>query len=117
MANANDGHCQWGITVKKEQDDPGIADPADRTRLAWSRTAIAFAAIGAAMLKVSPVAGLIVLALTIPVWAAVRSNDGISTDRRLRLVTGAVVVVAVAALVVAFLGRSPSTLGELLHGR
>jgi uncharacterized membrane protein YidH (DUF202 family) len=47
--------------VKPElDDDPGIADPADRTRLAWSRTAIAFAAIGAAMLKTSPVAGVIV---------------------------------------------------------
>jgi uncharacterized membrane protein YidH (DUF202 family) len=103
--------------VKAEPDDPGIADPADRTRLAWSRTAIAFAAIGAAMLKVSPVAGLIVLALTMPIWAAVRKFDGISTDRRLRLVTVTVVVVAAAALVMAFLGRSPSTLAELLHGR
>ncbi len=40
--------------VKTEPDDPGIADPADRTRLAWTRTAIAFAAIGAAMLKLEP---------------------------------------------------------------
>lgn len=104
-------------TGKPEPDDPGIVDPADRTRLAWSRTAIAFAAIGAAMLKSSPVAGVIVLVLTMPVWAAVRSTGGISSARRLRLVTATVLLVATAALVVAFLGHSPSTLSELLHGR
>jgi len=104
-------------TSKPGPDDPGIVDPADRTRLAWNRTAIAFAAIGAAMLKLSPIAGVIVLVLTMPIWAAVRSTDGISSDRRLRLVTVTVLVVATAALVVAFLGRSPSTISELLHGR
>jgi uncharacterized membrane protein YidH (DUF202 family) len=103
--------------VKPEPDDPGLVDPADRTRLAWNRTAIAFAAIGAAMLKSSPVAGLIVLVLTVPIWAAVRSTDPIATDRRLRLVTVIVLLVATAALVVAFIGHSPSTLSELLHGR
>jgi uncharacterized membrane protein YidH (DUF202 family) len=102
---------------KPEPDDPGLVDPADRTRLAWNRTAIAFAAIGAVMLKSSPVAGLIVLVLTVPIWAAVRSTDPIATDRRLRLVTVTVLLVATAALVVAFIGHSPSTLSELLHGR
>jgi uncharacterized membrane protein YidH (DUF202 family) len=106
-----------GHTVKPERDDPGLVDPADRTRLAWSRTAIAFAAIGAAMLKSSPVAGVILLVLIMPIWAAVRSTNGISSDRRLRLVTATVLLVATAALVVAFLGHSPSTLSELLHGR
>jgi hypothetical protein len=103
--------------VKPEPDDPGVVDPADRTRFAWSRTAIAFAAIGAAMLKSSPIAGGIVLALTMPIWVAVRRTDGISSARRLRLVTTTVLIVAVAALVVALLGHRPSTLAELLHGR
>ena len=103
--------------MKPERDDPGLVDPADRTRLAWNRTAIAFAAIGAAMLKASPVAGVIVLVLTVPIWAAVRSTGGISPARRLRLVTATVLLVAAAALVVAFLGHSPSTTSELLHGR
>jgi hypothetical protein len=103
--------------VKPEPDDPGIIDPADRTRLAWNRTAIAFAAIGAAMLKSSPVAGVIVLVLTMPIWAAIRSTAAISSASRLRLVTATVLLVATAALVVAFLGHSPSTLSELLHGR
>jgi uncharacterized membrane protein YidH (DUF202 family) len=102
---------------KPESDNQGIVDPAARTRLAWTRTAIAFAAIGAAMLKSSPVAGVIVLALTVPVWAAVRSTGGIPTARRLRVVTVTVLLVATAALVVAVMGHGPSTLGELLHGR
>jgi uncharacterized membrane protein YidH (DUF202 family) len=103
--------------VKPELDDPGLVEPADRTRLAWNRTAIAFAAIGAAMLKSSPVAGLIVLVLAVPIWATVRRTDGISPARRLRLVTVTVLLVATAALVVAILGHNPSTTSELLHGR
>lgn len=103
--------------MRPEPDDPANVDPADRTQLAWNRTAIAFAAIGAAMLKSSPIAGVIVLVLTMPVWAAVRRAAAISSARRLRLVTATVLLVATAALVVAFTGHSPSTLAELLHGR
>ncbi len=57
-------------------DDPdeGGSEPADRTRLAWTRTAIAFAAIGGAMLRSSPAGGAIVVALSVPVWAAVRGT-------------------------------------------
>jgi uncharacterized membrane protein YidH (DUF202 family) len=103
--------------VKPESDDPGLLDPADRTRLAWTRTAIAFAAIGAAILKSNLVAGVIVLALAVPIWAAVRGTDGIPAARRLPLVTAAVLLVATAALVIAVIGHGPSTLAGLLHGR
>ena len=103
--------------MNTEPDDPGIIDPVDRTRLAWNRTAIAFAAIGAAMLKSNPVAGVIVLVLSTPIWAAVRRSNGPSTARRLRLVTVTVLVVAATALVIAFVGHGPGTLRELLHGR
>jgi uncharacterized membrane protein YidH (DUF202 family) len=102
--------------VNREPDDPGIIDPVDRTRLAWTRTAIAFAAIGAAMLKSSPVAGVIVLVLSAPIWVSVRGG-GTSKAPSPRLVTVTVLLVAAAALVVAFLGHSPATLAELLHGR
>ena len=102
-------------------DDRGVGDPANRTRLALTRTAIAFAAIGVAMLKSSPVAGAIVLALSLPIWAAVRRHrhraDALSPLSGLGLVTITVVLVALAALVVALLGRSPGTLSELIHGR
>jgi uncharacterized membrane protein YidH (DUF202 family) len=102
-------------------DDRTVSDPANRTRLAWTRTAIAFAAIGAAMLKSSPVAGAIVFALTLPIWAAARRHRhtaaALSPLSGLGLVTITVVLVALAALAVALFGRSPGTLSELIHGR
>jgi len=104
-------------TAKPGRDDPDFVDPADRTQLSWNRTAIAFAAIGAAMLKSSPVAGVIVLVLTMPVWAALRRTAAISSAARVRLVTATVLLVAAAALVVALIGHGPSTVSELLHGR
>jgi uncharacterized membrane protein YidH (DUF202 family) len=100
---------------------PPVTDPANRTRLAWTRTAVAFAAIGGAMLKLSPVAGGVVLVLSLPIWAlARRATSGhlaISSPRELRLVTATVVFVALAALIVALFGRSPDSLGQLLRGR
>jgi uncharacterized membrane protein YidH (DUF202 family) len=102
-------------------DDRSVGDPANRTQLAWTRTVIAFAAIGAAMLKSSPVAGGIVLALSLPIWAAVRRHrhtaSALSPLRGLGLVTVTVVLVALAALAVVLFGHSPGTLSELIHGR
>lgn len=102
-------------------DEPGVGDPANRTRLAWTRTAIAFAAIGAAMLKSGPIAGGIVIALSLPIWAVARrvrhSADAVSAASGLALVTGTVVLVAMAALAVALFGHSPGTLSQLVHGR
>ena len=107
--------------MSTENQGPPVTDPANRTSLAWTRTAVAFAAIGGAMLKVSPVAGFVVLVLSLPIWAVAqrrRSTDtSASSLRRLRLVTWTVVVVAVAALAVAIFGRSPDSLGQLLRGR
>ena len=110
-------HSDGSRAAKPEPEDPGLIDPVDRTQLAWNRTAIAFAAIGAAMLKSSPIAGVIVLVLTVPVWVAVRATGAIATAARLRLVTVTVLLVATAALVVAVIGHGPDTLSELLHGR
>lgn len=100
---------------------PRVIDPASRTSLAWTRTAVAFAAIGGAMFKLSPVAGVVVLALSLPIWAVNHrrggSVDGPYSPRRLRLVTGTVVIVALAALTVAIFGHSPDSLGQLLRAR
>ena len=104
-----------------DKDERGIGDPANRTRLAWSRTSIAFAAIGVVMLKWNPVAGGVVLALSIPIWIADRRTrltaDGRSVSGSLRLVTATIVLGAVAALLVVLIGRGPQSLSELLHGR
>jgi uncharacterized membrane protein YidH (DUF202 family) len=101
-------------------DKPAVSDPANRTRLAWTRTSLAFAAIGAAMLKNSPVEGAVVLVLSLPIWAVARHADSSSGARSspaaLRLVTVTVVVIAAAALLVAFAGHGPDSLARLVHG-
>jgi uncharacterized membrane protein YidH (DUF202 family) len=45
-----------------EERDPGLAR--ERTALAWTRTAISVAALGGAMLKTNPPAGIVVLAMS-----------------------------------------------------
>lgn len=102
-------------------DEPGVGDPANRTRLSWTRTAIAFAAIGAAILKSSPIAGAVVIALSLPIWTVAHrvrhSADGASADGGFALVAGTVVLVAITALVVALFGHSPGISSELSHVR
>jgi uncharacterized membrane protein YidH (DUF202 family) len=109
------------IPEEMEDLDPGLA--AERTTLAWARTAIAFAAVGGAMLRQEPVAGLIVLAMTPLIWTLGRfvSRRAARPDqlsRRLLLVTVIVVAVSVLGVALAFVGHSPNSLRDLLplHG-
>ena len=80
--------------------DPGLAR--ERTSLAWTRTAISFAAVGGVVLKRDVIPGLILLAVAPAIWLlgrlAYRRQD------RLILLTGTVVAVAVVALVVSLTG-------------
>jgi uncharacterized membrane protein YidH (DUF202 family) len=101
-----------------EDLDPGLAR--ERTRLSWARTSIAFAAVGAAMLKRQVIPGAIVLALTPLIWAL-----GTFASRAMRLepraaqllaVTVTVTAVAVLAMVIALIGHGPVSLHQLLHG-
>jgi uncharacterized membrane protein YidH (DUF202 family) len=88
-----------------EYADPGLAR--ERTELAWTRTAIAFAALGAALLKFRPVVGLPVLVLSAVVWRLGRLSGTASTAdlrARLLLITVTTVGVSVVALVLSFLG-------------
>jgi uncharacterized membrane protein YidH (DUF202 family) len=48
-----------------ENSDPGLAR--ERTELAWTRTAIAYAALGAVILR-SSAGGLVVVAIGAAVW-------------------------------------------------
>src|SRR5262249_58709300 len=86
---------------------PGTA--AERTGLAWDRTAIAFGAVGLAMLRGEPVAGLLVLVVTPLIWALGRYVSSTAPpqarSRRLLLVTVAVTGVAALAVVAAFIGH------------
>ena len=100
-----------------EDVDPGLAR--ERTRLSWTRTALAFAAVGAAMLKREVIPGLIVLATTPLIWAVGRFASHTSAPaarpRRLLVVTLTVTAVAAVAVVVAFAGHGPVSLHQLLH--
>ncbi len=109
------------IPEDMEQLDPGLAR--ERTKLAWARTAIAFAALGGAILKKEPVAGLVVLALTPLIWGLGRFVGHTAErpelqPRRLFAVTVTVVAVSALAMVIAFVGHPPESLRDLLplHG-
>ena len=94
--------------------DPGLAR--ERTDLAWTRTAISFAALGGAILRATPVAGVLVLAMAALVWGIGRLSRRYErlTDRHrsrlLLLITLAVTFVSSVALALALLaGGSPLT--------
>jgi uncharacterized membrane protein YidH (DUF202 family) len=100
-------------------DDPEDADPGlarERTRLAWARTSIAFAAVGAAMLKREVIPGLLVLSTAPVVWALGRfATRGRPRPGRLLVVTVIVAAIAVLAVAVVFIGSAPVSLHQLLH--
>jgi uncharacterized membrane protein YidH (DUF202 family) len=75
--------------------------------LAWTRTAIAFAAIGAAILRYHPAIGLPVVILSAVVWRLGRlpgtADVGGTRDRRLLLITVTITGISLASLVLSFL--------------
>jgi uncharacterized membrane protein YidH (DUF202 family) len=87
--------------VKDNQDDHEDADPGlvlARTSLAWTRTALSFAAVGVVMLKKDLVPGLIILAAVPVIWRLGRLAH--HPPGRLRLVTATIVAIAVVCLAV-----------------
>jgi uncharacterized membrane protein YidH (DUF202 family) len=89
-----------------EYVDPGLAR--ERTELAWTRSSIAFAALGAAILKVRPAAGAPILVFSVVIWSLghVKRDEAGTAARRVLLVTIAVTLLAAAALVLAILGHN-----------
>ncbi|MCW2911321.1 MAG: hypothetical protein JWL68_6110 [Actinomycetia bacterium] len=86
--------------------DPGLARA--RTSLAWTRTALSFAAIGGLILKRDLAAGFVVLALSGLVWVVGRLAAPLGQVRarpgRLLVIAIAVTAVAFVALMLALLG-------------
>jgi len=80
-----------------EDADPGLARV--RTSLAWTRTALSFAAVGAVALRKDVIAGLLILATVPVIWRVGRLDH--HRPGQLRLVTAAIVVVSLVALIVA----------------
>ena len=91
--------------MKDIQDDHEDADPGlarARTSLAWTRTALSFAAVGVVVLRKDILPGLIILAAAPVIWQLGRLDHHL--PGRLRLVTATIVVVALVALTVAVVG-------------
>jgi uncharacterized membrane protein YidH (DUF202 family) len=88
------------------QRDPGQPDPGlarERTSLAWTRTAISFAAVGGVVLKREVIPGLILLAVVPAIWLLGRvAHTG---PEKLKLITATIVAVALVALGVVFIHR------------
>jgi len=77
-----------------EQRDAGLAR--ERTSLAWTRTAISFAALGGAVLKVSLAPGLVIVLLAPVAWGIGRlPRPG---AQRLWLIMASIVLVALVSL-------------------
>ena len=83
-----------------EDGDPGLARA--RTSLAWTRTALSFAAVGGVVLKQDLIPGLLIMAAAPVIWQLGRLDHHL--PGRLRLVTATIVVVALVALAVAVIG-------------
>jgi uncharacterized membrane protein YidH (DUF202 family) len=80
-----------------EDRDPGLAQA--RTSLAWTRTAISFAAVAGVVMKTRLFPGLVLMGAAPAIWQLgrlARHHPG-----RLKLVTVTIVVVSVVALAVA----------------
>jgi uncharacterized membrane protein YidH (DUF202 family) len=97
------------------QYDPEDHDPAGaraRTRLAWTRTALAFAALGAVVLKTSVATGITILALAPVSWHIGRLSGSAATGkpraRQLLLIAVAVTAFALAVLILVLLGHGRS---------
>jgi uncharacterized membrane protein YidH (DUF202 family) len=102
------GPARWRHALPEDIEvaDPGLAR--ERTRLAWTRSSISFAAIGVALLKVRPVIGAPVLILSAVIWSIGRwprttGRAGVASTRIL-FVSICVTAIAIGALILALTG-------------
>jgi uncharacterized membrane protein YidH (DUF202 family) len=101
-------------TASAGEPDPGLAS--ERTRLAWTRTAISVAALGGVLLRTAPTTGTLVLAASGLIWGigcrASRSVATPSGDRRALLasISATVTALSVGALLLAVLSGHVSPL-------
>jgi uncharacterized membrane protein YidH (DUF202 family) len=101
---------------------PGLAR--ERTSLAWTRTAISFAALGGVVLRANVVTGLIILAIAPAVWrlgyvtrgGAERTDPSAIGQVRLLLITASIVLITLLCLAIAVFGKAdPGALRSLSH--
>lgn len=108
-----------------KEPDARFAFANERTFLAWSRTALAFATVGGVVLKSSVIPGLVIMAIAPVVWrlgllprtpgrprtpgkqGRLGREPGAGFDSQ-RLITASIVLVCLVALGVAIFARHPS---------
>ena len=105
------GPPSWRHEVPEdiEDVDPGLAR--ERTKLAWTRSSVSFAAIGVLILKTRPLIGAPVLVLSAVIWSLGLTRRkprraGVA-PKRVFFVAICVLVIATAALVLALTAHSP----------
>jgi uncharacterized membrane protein YidH (DUF202 family) len=86
---------------RQDPEDPDPGQAKARTSLAWTRTALSFAAVGGVILKRDIPPGLIVLVLAAVIWLTGRLTHHLRG--RLVLVTATIVAVSLVALALALL--------------
>lgn len=93
-----------GTAEKAGNADTGLAR--ERTELAWTRTTISFAALGGVILKVAPVVGLVMMALSVVIWELGRRPRSAGTGARpgrLGLITVTITSAALVTLILTLL--------------
>jgi uncharacterized membrane protein YidH (DUF202 family) len=110
-------HSREPAGTELEEGIPGLAQ--ERTSLAWTRTAISFAALGGVVLKANVITGLIILIVAPVIWQLGRVSRGnapvtggheqampVVGAARLFTIAVSIAVVALLCLVIAIFGKS-----------
>jgi uncharacterized membrane protein YidH (DUF202 family) len=108
-------HAPGGPVGDPEERDPGMAR--ERTALSWTRTAIAFGALGGTVLKENVATGLIILAVAPVIWQLGRVSRGRSPRGGLPVISAArLFIIMVSIVAVSLLCLAIAIFGEAVPG-
>jgi uncharacterized membrane protein YidH (DUF202 family) len=112
MTRRNRGQAGDQAGDGPQERDPGLSR--ERTSLAWTRTAISFAALGGTVLKANVITGLLILAIAPVIWQLGRVSRGRAAPTELRalgatrlfIIAASIAAVSLLCLVVAIFGKA-----------